>query len=139
MATNYLSASKLSGTYQNMLDVDNIEREKQLEDAFTKASLNRGEVNETNLLRDTNGFLISFSDEDNNSTEEYYQLSQILNIKSVIDKPLLKSVLKEKMEFKQFKLTEPTPSDEDLVNLEAVLREKIKLYENLIEEAQSSG
>ena len=46
---------------------------------------------------------------------------------------------KEKMEFKQFKLTEPTPSDEDLVNLEAVLREKIKLYENLIEEAQSSG
>ena len=139
MATNYLSASKLSGTYQNMLDVDNIEREKQLEDAFTKASLNRGEVNETNLLRDTNCFLISFSDEDNNSTEEYYQLSQILNIKSVIDKPLLKSVLKEKMEFKQFKLTEPTPSDEDLVNLEAVLREKIKLYENLIEEAQSSG
>ena len=139
MATNYLSASKLSGTYQNMLDVDNIEREKQLEDAFTKASLNRGEVNETNLLRDTNGFLISFSDEDNNSTEEYYQLSQILNIKSVIGKPLLKSVLKEKMEFKQFKLTEPTPSDEDLVNLEAVLREKIKLYENLIEEAQSSG
>ena len=139
MATNYLSASLLSSTYQNMLDVDNIEREKQLEDAFTKASLNRGEVNETNLLRDTNGFLISFSDEDNNSTEEYYQLSQILNIKSVIDKPLLKSVLKEKMEFKQFKLTEPTPSDEDLVNLEAVLREKIKLYENLIEEAQSSG
>ena len=139
MATNYLSASKLSGTYQNMLDVDNIEREKQLEDAFTKASLNRGEVNETNLLRDTNGFLISFSDEDNNSTEEYYQLSQILNIKSVIDKPLLKSVLKEKMEFKQFKLTDRTPSDEDLVNLEAVLREKIKLYENLIEEAQSSG
>ena len=117
MATNYLSASKLSGTYQNMLDVDNIEREKQLEDAFTKASLNRGEVNETNLLRDTNGFLISFSDEDNNSTEEYYQLSQILNIKSVIDKPLLKSVLKEKMEFKQSKLTEPTPSDEDLINL----------------------
>jgi len=138
MATNYLSASLLSTNYQNMLDADNREREKQLEAAFTKASLARGEVDEDNLLRDDNGFLISFSDEENNSTEEYYQLSQTLNNKSVIDKPLLKSVLKEKMEFRQVKVTEPAPSDAELLELEVVLREKIKLYEQLIQEAQVS-
>ena len=33
MATNYLSASLLSDTYQNMLDADDRENEKQLQRA----------------------------------------------------------------------------------------------------------
>tara|TARA_Y100001963_G_C6749260_1_gene433268 strand:+ start:702 stop:1121 length:420 start_codon:yes stop_codon:yes gene_type:complete len=138
MATNYLSASLLSTTYQNMLDADNREREKQMETAFLKASLNRDEVDARNLLRDENGFLISFSDEENNSTEEYYQLSQVQNKKNIVEKHLLKSVLKEKIEFKQYKPTETAPSDAELLELEVVLREKIKLYEQLIQDAQST-
>ena len=138
MATNYLSASLLSDTYQNMLDADNREREKQMETAFLEASLNRDEVDARNLLRDENGFLISFSDEENNSTEEYYQLSQVQNKKNIVEKHLLKSVLKEKIEFKQYKPTETVPSDAELLELEVVLREKIKLYEQLIQDAQST-
>lgn len=138
MATNYLSASLLSTTYQNMLDADNREREKQMETAFLEASLNRDEVDARNLLRDENGFLISFSDEENNSTEEYYQLSQVQNKKNIVEKHLLKSVLKEKIEFKQYKPTETAPSDAELLELEVVLREKIKLYEQLIQDAQST-
>ena len=38
-----------------------------METAFLEASLNRDEVDARNLLRDENGFLISFSDEENNS------------------------------------------------------------------------
>ena len=34
MATNYLSASLLSKNYQNMLDADNRENEKQIKFAF---------------------------------------------------------------------------------------------------------
>ena len=138
MATNYLSASLLSTTYQNMLDADNREREKQMETAFLEASLNRDEVDARNLLRDENGFLISFSDEENNSTEEQYQLSQVQNKKNIVEKHLLKSQLKEKIEFKQYKPTETAPSDAELRELEVVLREKIKLYEQLIQDAQST-
>ena len=109
-----------------------------METAFLEASLNRDEVDARNLLRDENGFLISFSDEENNSTEEYYQLSQVQNKKNIVEKHLLKSVLKEKIEFKQYKPTETAPSDAELLELEVVLREKIKLYEQLIHDAQST-
>ena len=42
------------------------------------------------------------------------------------------------IEFKQYKPTETAPSDAELLELEVVLREKIKLYEQLIQDAQST-
>ena len=46
------------------------------------------------------------------------------------------SVLKEKRVFSEFQKSEPTPEPSTLSDLEKTLQEKIKLYEELIADAQ---
>ena len=79
MATNYLSASLLSKNYQNMLDADDRENEKQIQFAFESARVSGSQIDADNLLRDDENLLLSFSDLENNSTEEYWQLKRIEN------------------------------------------------------------
>ena len=109
MATNYLSASFLSPGYQDLLDADNRE-----------------------LLRDDNGVLLSFSDEENNSTEEYFQQVRIESYNNSIEKHLIPSVLKEKRKFTEFKASDPPPTEDDIVALEKLLKEKIRAYDALL-------
>ena len=99
MATNYLSASLMSPGYQTLLDADNREREKEIERAFENAHLNASDVNSNQLLRDDNGVLLSYSDEENNSTEEYFQQVRIESYNNDIEKHLIPSVLLEKRKF----------------------------------------
>jgi|TARA_B100001758_G_C18402422_1_gene609828 hypothetical protein len=132
MATNYLSASLLSPGYQTLLDADNREREKELQRAFENAHLNKNDVNSNNLLRDDNGVLLSYSDEENNSTAEYFQQVRIESYNNSIEKHLIPSVLKEKRKFTEFKATDPPPTEDDIVALEKLLKEKIRAYDALL-------
>tara|TARA_B100000287_G_scaffold82361_1_gene75051 strand:+ start:247 stop:654 length:408 start_codon:yes stop_codon:yes gene_type:complete len=132
MATNYLSASLLSPGYQTLLDADNRQREKELERAFANARLNKNDVNSNNLLRDDNGVLLSYSDEQNNSTEEYFQQVRIESYNNSIEKHLIPSVLKEKRNFTEFKASDPPPTEDDIVALEKLLKEKIRAYDALL-------
>ena len=139
MATNYLSASLLSKNYQNMLDADDRENEKQIQFAFESARVSGSQIDADNLLRDDENLLLSFSDLENNSTEEYWQLKRIENTKPEIILGNVNSVLKEKRVFKELKESEPVSTPEEQPNLEEILREKIKFYEELIQEAQGEG
>ena len=132
MATNYLSASLMSPGYQTLLDADNREREKEIERAFENARLNASDVNSNQLLRDDNGVLLSYSDEENNSTEEYFQQVRIESYNNDIEKHLIPSVLKEKRKFTEFKATDPPPTEDDIVALEKLLKEKIRAYDALL-------
>ena len=132
MATNYLSASLLSPGYQTLLNADNREREKELQRAFENAHLNKNDVNSNNLLRDDNGVLLSYSDEENNSTAEYFQQVRIESYNNSIEKHLIPSVLKEKRKFTEFKATDPPPTEDDIVALEKLLKEKIRAYDALL-------
>jgi hypothetical protein len=132
MATNYLSASLLSPGYQTLLDADNREREKELQRAFENAHLNKNDVNSNNLLRDDNGVLLSYSGEENNSTAEYFQQVRIESYNNSIEKHLIPSVLKEKRKFTEFKATDPPPTEDDIVALEKLLKEKIRAYDALL-------
>ena len=132
MATNYLSASLLSPGYQTLLDADNREREKELQRAFENAHLNKNDVNSNNLLRDDNGVLLSYSDEENNSTAEYFQQVRIESYNNSIEKHLIPSVLKEKRKFTEFKASDPPPTEDDIVALEKLLKEKIRAYDALL-------
>ena len=107
MATNYLSASLLSKNYQNMLDADDRENEKQIQFAFESARVSGSQIDADNLLRDDENLLLSFSDLENNSTEEYWQLKRIENTKPEIILGNVNSVLKEKRVFKELKESEP--------------------------------
>ena len=139
MATNYLSASLLSKNYQNMLDADDRENEKQIQFAFESARVSGSQIDADNLLRDDENLLLSFSDLENNSKEEYWQLKRIENTKPEIILGNVNSVLKEKRVFKELKESEPVSTPEEQANLEEILREKIKFYEELIQEAQGEG
>ena len=132
MATNYLSASLMSPGYQTLLDADNREREKEIERAFENARLNASDVNSNQLLRDDNGVLLSYSDEENNSTAEYFQQVRIESYNNSIEKHLIPSVLKEKRKFTEFKATDPPPTEDDIVALEKLLKEKIRAYDALL-------
>jgi hypothetical protein len=136
MATNYLSASLLSDTYGSMLNEDDRERERQLLSAFESAQVSVSEITSENLLRNGGGLLLSYSDIENNSTEEYWQLVRVPNKKPKIIKRYLASVLKEKRLFNEFQQTTPPPEPSTLSNLEDILKEKIKIYEDLIKAAQ---
>lgn len=135
MATNYLSASLLSDTYGSMLNEDDRERERQLLYAFEAAQVTGSEITSENLLRNDSGLLLSYSDIENNSTEEYWQFKRIPNKKPKIVLFYLASVLKEKRLFNEFKPTKPQPKPSELSNLEDILKEKIKIYEELIKAA----
>tara|TARA_B100001564_G_C20538907_1_gene623425 strand:+ start:495 stop:902 length:408 start_codon:yes stop_codon:yes gene_type:complete len=132
MATNYLSASFLSPGYQDLLDADNREREKEIKRAFENAQLSGSDINSNQLLRDDNGVLLSFSDEENNSTEEYFQQVRIESYNNSIEKHLIPSVLKEKRKFTEFKASDPPPTEDDIVALEKLLKEKIRAYDALL-------
>ncbi len=132
MATNYLSASFLSPGYQDLLDADNREREKEIKRAFENAHLSGSDINSNQLLRDDNGVLLSFSDEENNSTEEYFQQVRIESYNNSIEKHLIPSVLKEKRKFTEFKASDPPPTEDDIVALEKLLKEKIRAYDALL-------
>ena len=136
MATNYLSASLLSDTYGSMLNEDDRERERQLLSAFESAQVSVSEITSENLLRNGGGLLLSYSDIENNSTEEYWQLVRVPNKKPKIILSYLESVLKEKRLFNEFQPTTPPPEPSTLSNLEDILKEKIKIYEELIKAAQ---
>ena len=135
MATNYLSASLLSDTYGSMLNEDDRERERQLLYAFEAAQVTGSDINSENLLRNGSGLLLSYSDIENNSTEEYWQLVRVPNKKPKIIKKYLASVLKEKRLFNEFQPIDPVPEPSKLANLEDILKEKIKIYEELIKAA----
>ena len=132
MATNYLSASFLSPGYQDLLDADNREREKEIKRAFENAQLSGSDINSNQLLRDDNGVLLSFSDEENNCTEEYFQQVRIESYNNSIEKHLIPSVLKEKRKFTEFKASDPPPTEDDIVALEKLLKEKIRAYDALL-------
>ena len=132
MATNYLSASFLSPGYQDLLDADNREREKEIKRAFENAQLSGSDINSNQLLRDDNGVLLSFSDEENNSTEEYFQQVRIESYNNSIEKHLIPSLLKEKRKFTEFKASDPPPTEDDIVALEKLLKEKIRAYDALL-------
>ena len=136
MATNYLSASLLSDSYGSMLTADDRERERQLLHAFEAAQVTGTEITSENLLRNDDGLLLSYSDIENNSTEEYWQLVSVSNKKSKVIQSYLVSVLKEKRLFNEFKPTDPVSPEASVINLEVVLKEKIKIYEELIKAAQ---
>lgn len=134
MATNYLSASLLSPGYQTLLDADNREAAKQLSRAIERAK-NRGSTLDANTpLRDDNGTLLSFSDEAGESTENTFQTLRIHNGTYKINSNLIPSVLQEKMDFNEFKLTPISPTIEELLSKEEILDAKIKEYTKLIEE-----
>ena len=67
MATNYLSASLLSDTYQNMLDADDRENEKLLQRALSDAKNKGQSLDANNPLRNDDGFLISYSTKEGES------------------------------------------------------------------------
>ena len=67
------------------------------------------------------------------------QLKRIENTKPEIILGNVNSVLKEKRVFKELKESEPVSTPEEQANLEEILREKIKFYEELIQEAQGEG
>jgi len=136
MATNYLSASLLSDTYGTMLTADDRENERKILYAFENARVSGSQITPNNLLRDDNGLLLSFSDSENNATEYYWQLKRIPNTKPKIVSGNINSVLKEKRVFSEFQKSEPTPEPSTLSDLEKTLQEKIKLYEELIADAQ---
>ena len=64
---------------------------------------------------------------------------RIENTKPEIILGNVNSVLKEKRVFKELKESEPVSTPEEQANLEEILREKIKFYEELIQEAQGEG
>jgi len=136
MATNYLSASLLSDTYGTMLAADDRENERQMLYAFETARVSGSQITPENLLRDDTGLLLSFSDLENNATEEYWQLKRIPNTKPKIISGYIDSVLKEKRLFNEFQQTILPPEPSTLSNLEDILKEKIKIYEELIADAQ---
>jgi len=127
MATNYLSASLLSDTYGSMLNEDDRERERQLLSAFESAQVSVSEITSENLLRNGGGLLLSYSDIENNSTEEYWQLVRVPNKKPKIILSYLESVLKEKRLFNEFQPTTPPPEPSTLSNLEDILKENIDI------------
>ena len=122
----------MSPGYQDLLDADNREREKEIKRAFENAQLSGSDINSNQLLRDDNGVLLSFSDEENNSTEEYFQQVRIESYNNSIEKHLIPSVLKEKRKFTEFKASDPPPTEDDIVALEKLLKEKIRAYDALL-------
>ena len=103
MATNYLSASLLSDTYQNMLDADDRENEKQLQRALSDAKNKGQSLDANNPLRNDDGILISYSTKEGDSVEETFQTVRIKNSRNQTHRHLTHKVLKEKKLFSELK------------------------------------
>lgn len=132
MATNYLSASLLSDNYQNLLDADEREFQKQLHRALENSKNKGASLDANNPLRNDDGVLLSFSNILDEGTEERYQTVRIFNGRYNIKKKLAPSVLEEKMEFSEIIPPVESPTADELLSREEILDEKIKQYEKLI-------
>jgi len=134
MATNYLSASLLSDTYQNMLDADDRENEKQLQRALSDAKNKGQSLDANNPLRNDDGILISYSTKEGESAEDTFQTVRIKNIRKQTHRHLTHKVLKERKLFQELKKSEDPPTQDELVTKEQILNARIKEYEDLIAE-----
>jgi hypothetical protein len=111
MATNYLSASLLSSTYQNMLDADDRENEKQLHRQLKSAASGGYDPNGTDPLRDGNAHLVSYANSDGTSTEEYWQQLRIENHTPKVETQLVPTILEKKRNFTEYTVP-PSPETE---------------------------
>jgi|TARA_B110000263_G_C14844522_1_gene301271 hypothetical protein len=132
MATNYLSASLLSDTYQNMLDADDRENAKQLARALSDAKSKGLSLDANNPLRNDNGFLISYSTKEGDSAENTYQTLRIRNSIKKTHSHLNHKVLQEKIRFSELKTSEKPPTQDELLTKAQILDARIKEYEDLI-------
>jgi len=111
MATNYLSASLLSTTYQNMLDADDRENEKQLHRHLKSAASGGYDPNGTDPLRNGNNHLVSYANSDGTSTEEYWQQLRIENHTPKVETQLIPTILEKKRNFTEYTVP-PRPETE---------------------------
>jgi hypothetical protein len=111
MATNYLSASLLSTTYQNMLDADDRENEKQLYRALKSAASGGYDLQGTDPLRDGNTHIVSYANSDGTSTEEYWQQVRISNSTPAVWTDLVPTILEKKRNFTEYTVP-PRPETE---------------------------
>jgi len=134
MATNYLSASLLSDTYQNMLDADDRENEKQLQRALSDAKNKGQSLDATNPLRNDDGVIVSYATKEGDTSEEYFQTVRIHNSRNQSQRHLTHKVLGEKKLFQELKKSEVPPTQDELATKEQILNARIKEYEDLIAE-----
>ena len=111
MATNYLSASLLSTAYQNMLDADDRENQKQLNRALESAVSGGYDLQGTDPLRDGNTHLVSYANSDGTSTEEYWQQLRISNSTPKVETQLVPTILEKKRNFTEYTVP-PRPETE---------------------------
>ena len=111
MATNYLSASLLSTTYQNMLDADDRENEKQLYRALKSAASGGYDLQGTDPLRDGNTHIVSYANSDGTSTEEYWQQVRVENFTPKVETQLIPTILEKKRNFTEYTVP-PRPETE---------------------------
>ena len=111
MATNYLSASLLSTTYQNMLDADDRENEKQLHRHLKSVASGGYDLQGTDPLRDGNTHIVSYANSDGTSTEEYWQQVRISNSTPAVWTDLVPTILEKKRNFTEYTVP-PRPETE---------------------------
>ena len=142
MATNYLSASLLSTTYQNMLDADDRENEKQLYRALKSAASGGYDLQGTDPLRDGNTHIVSYANSDGTSTEEYWQQVRISNSTPAVWTDLVPTILEKKRNFTEYTVP-PRPETERERRIrmmrEMVLRSLENIRKIAADAANSSG
>jgi len=134
MATNYLSASLLSTTYQNMLDADDRENEKQLHRHLKSAASGGYDPNGTDPLRNGNNHLVSYANSDGTSTEEYWQQLRIENHTPKVETQLIPTILEKKRNFNEY-----TPPPRPETDRERALRKVRETIQRMIELAKSAA
>jgi len=142
MATNYLSASLLSTTYQNMLDADDRENEKQLHRHLKSAASGGYDLQGTDPLRDGNNHLVSYANSDGTSTEEYWQQVRVENFTPKVETQLIPTILEKKRNFTEYTVP-PRPETERERRIrmmrEMVLRSLENIRKIAADAANSSG